>query len=830
LAVERIGTAQFAVVLTLAACLFVFDAIVGRPFEAARNWAFDAYQRQWPPDRSASRTVVVEIDEESIRRYGQWPWPRDLLAALLSEVRGASAVGIDVLMPDADRLSPDDLIKRHRIAAPALRDALLGLPRPDETLAAALRAGPTVLAMTVDDRGGVGSSASSVANPVREHGDFAEANLPHASGVSWPLPILAEAAHAVGIVSASLENSGNMEKVPVVIEVGGTVLPGFAVELIRVALNAGSIVLGARDGVLSAVSINATTFHVDQSGGVRPRFIGETRLTTMKAHQLLDHSDERSKLQGKIVIIGVTAPGVGETFRIPLGTLETSSVIQAEMIESVLAGDTLWRPFWAGPAERVVGLLAGLAAGLLLGRVRYRVYVSAMAGGSLILVGGSVWAFRSYGVLLDWVFPICNLVVLCLAASTASVGVEVAARQRREAELATERVRRAGLEREMELRTETEALRQSLAFAVEAARLGVWDADLRNGAWRHSPRHDTILGLNQAPLRWSPDILLNRVVPEDRAMAARSLAEGQASGSLQVECGIRRPDGSLGYVQILGRFWKDPEGVPNRVAGVVVDVTKQRELELRLRQGEKLQAVGLLAGGVAHNFNNLLTVVLGSLELASGKLDHSSRTGVLISNAIEAAQKSTAIARHLLAFARLQPLNPKPADAAELLKGIFLLLRNALPPTVTANLEMAATLGTVSIDPVDFELTLLNLVMNSRDAMPSGGHLLLRAFNQGIHDKRLGLDGEFLVLEVKDDGEGMSPEIVSNAFEPFFTTKQVGEGTGLGLSQVHGFAHQSGGAVDIESAPRRGTCVRLYLPLTKQEALPAEARLKEVSS
>jgi signal transduction histidine kinase len=323
---------------------------------------------------------------------------------------------------------------------------------------------------------------------------------------------------------------------------------------------------------------------------------------------------------------------------------------------------------------------------------------------------------------------------------------------------------------------------------------------------------------------------LSRVAPEDQAAAARSFAEGQASGPLQLECGIRRSDGSRGYVRVLGRFWIDSEGVPSRVAGVVADITKQRELELRARQGEKLQAVGMLAGGVAHNFNNLLTVVLGSLELASGKLDSSSRAGVLIGNAIEAAQKSAAVARQLLAFARLQPINPKPVDLAELLKSTFLLLRNALPANVAASLEMPADLGNILIDPVDFELTLLNLAMNARDAMIGGGHLILHAHNQRIHDKRLGLDGDFLVLEVKDDGEGMSPETVANVFEPFFTTKPFGEGTGLGLSQVHGFARQSGGAVDIESVPGRGTCVRLYLPLTKQESLPAEVRRWRVSS
>ena len=167
-----------------------------------------------------------------------------------------------------------------------------------------------------------------------------------------------------------------------------------------------------------------------------------------------------------------TAPVVGETFRNPLGLQEGSAAIQAEMIESVLAGDTLWRPFWAGPTERVVGLALGLAAGLLLGFVPvvYFGHRRRFADIDGLLGLGVPPARHPAGLGL----PISSLVVLCLAASAAGIGVEVAAQQRHEAELAAERVRQLALEREMELRTQTEALRQSLAFAVDAAQLGIW--------------------------------------------------------------------------------------------------------------------------------------------------------------------------------------------------------------------------------------------------------------------------------------------------------------------------------------------------------------------
>ncbi|HEY4044269.1 MAG TPA: CHASE2 domain-containing protein [Rhodopila sp.] len=268
LAAERTGYAQTAVVLIVVGCALVLDAIAAGPFDEARTFGFAMYQKMLPPHRTGARTVVVEIDNESIRRFGQWPWPRDLLAALLTATQGASAVGFDVLMPDPDRFSPGDLISRLHITAPALRDALLALPQSDEALATALQKQPTVLAMTLDDDR---PNAAVNLDPVRQQGDFDVGALVYSDRAVWPLPILAGAAGGVGIVSAPSGLAGEIELVPAAAEVRGTILPGFATELIRVARGSGSIVLKAPYGVPSAISIDALTFRVDPSGEVAIR-------------------------------------------------------------------------------------------------------------------------------------------------------------------------------------------------------------------------------------------------------------------------------------------------------------------------------------------------------------------------------------------------------------------------------------------------------------------------------------------------------------------------------------------------------------------------------
>ena len=824
---------EIAVLLVTFIFVSIFEFIPDGPLRAGRDWLFDTYQILYPAQRDTSSTVIVEIDEASIRRIGPWPWPRDKLAALVDAGRDARAIGLDILLPDADRLSPDRLVEELHIDA-ALRQSLLRLPDPDSVLATALRSSPTVLAMMLEDgmaENGVGKFAISPVTvaPVRERGEGAGAAIPQAGSVRWPLALLADAARGIGIVSALRGRSGKIDRLPAVVAVGGSILPSFGLELVRIALKAETLVLNASAGVVSSVTVGGLTIRTDASGEVRPRFIGTDRLVRIPAYRLIDPLSDRSALRDRIVVIGVTARGVGETFLVPAGIQESSAAIQAELIESVMAGDTLWRPYWAPVVECIAALLVGLAVVLLMGRISYRAYVAVFVGIVPLLVGTSVVLFRTRGWLLDCVLPLSCLFVTGFVIISVQIRTEVATRRRRDAELAVALVQQSAEHREALLRSEAEALRQNLTFAVDAARLGVWDADLQGGVWHHSPRHDAILGLVEAPPRWSVALLLDRVVAEDLAMVRNHFAAAEASGTLQLECQIRWPDATLHHIHILGRFWRDPDGTPSRVAGVVADITQQRNLEHRLRQGEKMQAVGLLAGGVAHNFNNLLTVVLGSLELVRGKLDLSPDARPLIAAATAASRKCADIVRQLLAFARLQPLRSKSVDPVYLLHTVYQLLRTALPERVEMHLETPSELGEIKIDPVEFELALLNLAMNARDAMPNGGRLVINGSCMELLNSGLGPDGHYLVIEVSDNGEGIAPDMLQKVFEPFFTTKEVGKGTGLGLSQVHGFARQSGGAVEIESTPGQGTRVRLYLPSSETITRPVRSLDVEVS-
>ncbi len=247
-------------------------------------------------------------------------------------------------------------------------------------------------------------------------------------------------------------------------------------------------------------------------------------------------------------------------------------------------------------------------------------------------------------------------------------------------------------------------------------------------------------------------------------------------------------------------------------------IARREESEQRVRQMQKMEAVGQLTGGIAHDFNNLLTIILGSLQMMRRKKERG-EPGVerYLDAATEGAERAAALTARLLAFARLQPLEPKPVDANKLLSGMSELLRRAIGDHIMVEAVLAGGLWETNVDANQLENALLNLAVNARDAMPKGGKLTLETANAHLDDQYASghsevLPGQYIAICVTDTGHGMSPEIVATAFDPFFTTKKNGKGTGLGLSQVYGFVKQSGGHVKIYSEIGHGTTVKIYLP------------------
>ena len=254
--------------------------------------------------------------------------------------------------------------------------------------------------------------------------------------------------------------------------------------------------------------------------------------------------------------------------------------------------------------------------------------------------------------------------------------------------------------------------------------------------------------------------------------------------------------------------------------------------EDRIRQMQKMEAVGQLTGGIAHDFNNMLAVIVGSLDIARRQLPVDlAKSARFMANALEAAQRGAQLTARLLAFSRQQPLDPRPLDANKLVRETCELLRRSLGENIRLQTELVESSWRVFADASQLESAVINLCVNSRDAMPEGGRLTLETANAHLdaRDAAANMDvrpGEYVSLAVSDTGSGMSPDVLARAFDPFYTTKTTGKGTGLGLSQVYGFVKQSGGHVKLESELGKGTTVRIYLPrhLGTEESVAAAPR------
>lgn len=341
----------------------------------------------------------------------------------------------------------------------------------------------------------------------------------------------------------------------------------------------------------------------------------------------------------------------------------------------------------------------------------------------------------------------------------------------------------------------------------------------RNGVWRTvNPAWTRTLGWSEAELlNWTSEWLEH---PDDGGITRAQIRKlGASEATVRFESRFRHKDGSY--------RWLSWTGVPDQdsIYAVVRDVTADKAAAERLKateeallQSQKMEAVGQLTGGIAHDFNNLLTGIVGSLDLLQTRLNEGRTENVprYINAAMTSANRAAALTHRLLAFARRQPLIPKAVDANQLVVSLEDLLRRTIGETIDLAIVAADDLWPTLCDPNQLESALLNLAINARDAMPHGGKLIITTSNarlDGASADTPALEpGDYICIGVADSGIGMSPEVAARAFDPFFTTKPIGQGTGLGLSMIYGFARQSNGHATIDGKIGRGTSVKIYLP------------------
>lgn len=436
--------------------------------------------------------------------------------------------------------------------------------------------------------------------------------------------------------------------------------------------------------------------------------------------------------------------------------------------------------------------------------------------------------FRGYSAgAVDYVFKPVEPVILRAKVSVFIELHEQANEIRRQAELERKlleeniKVRAARLDTELQLRS-IEA-RQSVI--ISSLPIAFYEATPGNaGACRSFVPQNVaqLLGFTAEAFQSDPTLWMQCIHPDDRAKADEAFASVTGDVAYSVEYRFRKPDGHYRYIMDQGILSNADLNGRSNIYGTVLDVHDRRDLEQKLVHAQKIEALGHMTGGIAHDFGNMLMVTIAGLQRVLRTDDLGEQKTKHLELALEGANRCRDLIKRLLAFARNQALSPQQIDVNQLIEGLTELLHRAVGDSIEVVMELQDGIWAVRADAGQLEVAILNLAVNSKDAMPNGGRITLRTRNVDavpVHRSSGSVRGDHVEIELVDTGTGMPRDVLERALEPYYTTKELGHGTGLGLSTTYGFVKQSGGEMTVESEPDRGTSVRICLP--RSTASPA---------
>ncbi len=359
---------------------------------------------------------------------------------------------------------------------------------------------------------------------------------------------------------------------------------------------------------------------------------------------------------------------------------------------------------------------------------------------------------------------------------------------------------------------------ESLNMAQEISSIGSWDWNIQNGTQSWTSQTYANLGVKLGEITPTYETFKKCIHPDGRRLVEKAVENAlKGDDSYSVEVRMINPDGAEWIMHAQGHVYRDDEGNPIRIVGTQQDITEKRQMEEALRRSQKMDALGQLTGGIAHDFNNILGIILGNLSLLKHEVSNEGKAPGRLDTIEKTAQRAAGLTKQLLGITRKKGVDVDSADISVLIRNMADLISRSVTPEVEVAERLSDDLWLTEIDRNDFGDTLLNLVLNARDAMPNGGRLTIETRNRVLDATYCARNpearpGEYVQLSLTDTGTGISDEDREHIFEPFFTTKPVGKGTGLGLSMVFGFINRSHGHIDVHSQPSIGTTFDLFLP------------------
>jgi len=777
--------------------------------------------------------VLVDLDEKSLSQYGQWPWPRCRLASLMEILRekGPVSIGLDMILAEPDRTSPNnwrrDLANDmgYDVAFPDLPHEL---PDYDAILAETLSKGPFVLGFKFlfEDKGQISHACSlHPANLVwikhETRALLRKDDVFKAKGVDCNLIQLSNAVSYSGFLNAAPDSDGLLRRVPLLIQYQDQYYPSFALATLMQAMQATQLIVKISGSGHPYLLVKDRAIPMDRKGHMRLHFsVHRTPLIRISARDLLEDRIPASEIQGKIVFIGSSASGLERIFqtagKFPAHEME----IHALLVNSIL-GDRFI-------LENSSTLLWEIGAGIFMAMVcvfciaGLGVFSSGLIVLLLILGSwqGAVSLFKFGDVLFSPLFPASAAFFLY---TTLTIFKYWAGRRAAQKE---------ALDALVSLKTRETQL-DSIIKAVPDIIFRL-DTDgkvtfVSSAIAKYNCRAEDLLGKR----------LLDMVSPDDREKAVYRINERRTGQRSTKELELRMQLPSPGecdepawrhfWVSAEGIYEQDPTGQHSFLGtqGILRDITEQKQVQSQLMQAKKMEAIGNLTAGVAHDLNNVLSGLVSYPELLLMDLPQNSPMRNPLLAIQKSGQKAASIVQDMLTLSRrgvpvktILNLNRVVSDYIESPE-FQMLMKNH--PGIRVETQLQGDLLNIKGSPIHFSKTLMNLIINAAEAMPTGGTIFVYTRNiyldTAINGYELIPQGEYVRLSVADEGVGISHENQKHIFEPFFTKKRMGRsGTGLGMSVIWATVKDHAGFIDVKSKEGEGTRIGIYLPVTREIA------------
>jgi len=822
--------------LTLA-CILAY--LISPPFISFLNYKLTDTVCESAPQKGVSDTVVVvEIDETSLDRFGQWPWPRYRLALLLEKIgqSGAKSIGLDFIMAEPDRLSLNTLLESVRRDM-GFQIEIKNIPNEikdnDSMLASALSNWPCVLGFEfLFDTPGIDFPCHLHPLKAIQHqkppGDGDLSSFSHATGVVCNLDFFSKAASASGFLNGIPDLDGILRRIPLLIRYGEEFYPNLALATVMRASRSLTNRYISNSRGQKSVHFDNQTIPMDSKGNLCIYFPrAADRIRHVSAGDVLSGRISEDAIKDKMVFIGLTASGLSQIYRTPTGAVFSGVEVQALAAETIVSESYIKRYPKVILSEIAFTLL--LTALFCLCIARFGFFANSLIGtlGMLGLWQGSTQVFQATGILVSPLLPAAALLVNGIGLTTFKYWRQ-------------QRVARSNVDSALCLLKSSENQLNSIIQTIPDI---VFRLDSSGRITFISP---AILKYEKRPEEMFGKHILELVHPEDRDAAIYRINERRTGARATSDFEMRllllkktMPDSDTGC-----HFSISAEGVyssekPSRdsflgTQGIARDISKRKQLEYRLEQSQKMEAVGNLAAGVAHDLNNILSGLFSYPELLLIDLPKESPMRSSLETIQKSGQKAAAIVQDMLSLAR------RGADISEIVN-LNTVISEFLSapefkrvqeahPDVGVKTHLSDDLMNVKGSKIHLAKVVMNLILNAAEAMPAGGTIRILTQNRYV-DTALAAyevvpEGEYVALSIVDEGVGIAPHDLFRIFEPFYTRKRMGQsGTGLGMTVVWAAVKDHKGYVDLQSREGEGTRFDIFLPATRDAMIVGDHKV-----